>query len=131
TDTERHLAHGEGLADTAALAPDDDALEDLDTFLGALDDLHMHIQGVARTEIGDIAAQRALVDEIKGVHDHPSDGRANRGTWRRGRSTGSCSEYGMRRAECDQGNPCIVPDQGSLPETGPDAARRSRASSSV
>ena len=33
------LAHGEGLADAAALAAQHHALEDLDAFLGALDDL--------------------------------------------------------------------------------------------
>src|SRR5690606_24296529 len=81
-DTERHLADGEGLADTATLAPDDDALEDLDALLRAFDDLHVHIEGVTGPELGDIAAQRLLVDEVKGVHVHPSGVRANRGTWR-------------------------------------------------
>src|SRR6202022_3441363 len=39
------LAHGEGLADPAALPAKDDTLEHLDAFLGALDDLDMHVDG--------------------------------------------------------------------------------------
>src|SRR4029078_1288187 len=62
------LAHGEGLADATALAAKDDTLEDLDALLGALDDLDVHIDGVAGAEVRDVVAQRRLIDEVQRVH---------------------------------------------------------------
>ena len=55
----------EGLADPAALAANDDTLEDLDAFLGALDDLDVHVDGVAGAEGRDVVAQRRLIDEVQ------------------------------------------------------------------
>ena len=62
------LAHGEGLADAATLTAHHDALEDLDALLGALDDLDVHIDGVAGAEGRDVVAQRRLIDEVQRVH---------------------------------------------------------------
>src|ERR1700742_1947998 len=62
------LAHGERLADATPLTADHRALEHLDTLLGALDDLDMHVDGVARAEGRDVVAQRRLVDEVQPVH---------------------------------------------------------------
>src|SRR5205814_1158162 len=62
------LAHRERLADAATLPTDNDALEDLDALLGALDHLDVHVDGVARVERGDVVAQRRLVDEVQPVH---------------------------------------------------------------
>src|SRR4051812_48309129 len=45
THAEAHLPDGEGLADPAALAPDDDALEDLDARAVALDHADVHLDG--------------------------------------------------------------------------------------
>src|SRR6478609_6400749 len=56
-DAERDLADGEGLADAAAVATDDDALEDLDTRARALDDLDVDLEGVAGAEVGNVRAQ--------------------------------------------------------------------------
>src|SRR3954451_1366741 len=65
---EAHLAHGEGLADAAALAADDHTLEDLDAGAVALDHADVHLDGVAGTEPGDVAAQRVGVECVQGVH---------------------------------------------------------------
>src|ERR1700694_3267997 len=62
------LADGEGLTDAPALPANDDTLEDLDAFLGTLDHLDMHINGVAGAEGRDVVAQRRLVDEVQRVH---------------------------------------------------------------
>src|SRR6185437_12522690 len=62
------LTHGEGLADTTTLAADHHALEHLDALLGALDDLDVHVDGVARAENRDVVAQRRLIDEVQPVH---------------------------------------------------------------
>src|SRR3954447_15647374 len=53
TDAEGDLADREGLADAAAVATDDDALEDLDARAGALDDLHVDVDRVTGAEVGD------------------------------------------------------------------------------
>src|SRR5246127_1100564 len=44
------LAHGERLADASTLSADHHALEHLDAFLGALDHLDVHVNGVARAK---------------------------------------------------------------------------------
>jgi hypothetical protein len=67
-DAEADLADGEGLADAATLAPDDDTLEDLHTRAAALDDPHVHLHGVAGAEVGDVVAQRRSVEGVQGVH---------------------------------------------------------------
>ena len=67
-DAEADLADGEGLAEAGALAADDRALEDLDPLLGALDHPHVHLERVARSEVGDVVPQAPCVDEIGGVH---------------------------------------------------------------
>src|SRR6202034_2742815 len=45
-DAVAHLAHGEGLPQAAALAPDHDTLEDLDAGAVALRHLDVHLKGV-------------------------------------------------------------------------------------
>src|SRR6478672_4063322 len=71
TDAEAHLADREGLADSAALDPDHHALEHLHAFASALDDAHVHLEGVAGPEVGDVVAQVSAVDEIGCVHRNP------------------------------------------------------------
>src|SRR4051794_1286781 len=68
SDAEADLADGEGLADPTALAPDHDALEDLDAGAVALDHADVHLHGVAGTELGDVGAQRVGVECVQGVH---------------------------------------------------------------
>src|ERR1700733_13961548 len=63
------LADGERLARTRPLAPDDDALEDLDPGAVALRHLDMHAQRVARPEARDIGADLGLLKlGDRGVH---------------------------------------------------------------
>src|SRR5699024_6737286 len=70
---EADLADREGLADPAALAADDDALEHLDTRAAALDDAHVDGHGVTRAELRHVGLHRLLVDEIKLLHDVSPD----------------------------------------------------------
>src|SRR5205814_4172456 len=56
------LADGESLARPAAAPGDHDAGEDLDAFLLSLADLHVHADGVPRSEIRQIGFQRRLLD---------------------------------------------------------------------
>ena len=56
-DAEGDFPDGEGFPNTATLAADDNALEDLDTRLGAFDHFDVHVEGVARVECGNIVAQ--------------------------------------------------------------------------
>ena len=51
-DAEADLADGEGLANAVARTGDDHAGEDLDPGTVALDDLHVHLDGVAGSEGG-------------------------------------------------------------------------------
>ena len=51
-----------------ALAAHDGALEDLDPLPGALDHPHVHLDGVAGAEIGDVGAQAVAIDDFSGVH---------------------------------------------------------------
>src|SRR5215212_3397466 len=67
-DAEADLAHGEGLADAAALTADDDALEDLDARAVALDHADVDLHGVPGAEVGDVVAQRRGVEGVQGVH---------------------------------------------------------------
>src|SRR5690625_4977114 len=61
-DAEGDLADTEGLAHAVALAAHDVALEDLDARAVALDDLHVDLDVVAGAEVGQVVAQRRLVD---------------------------------------------------------------------
>ncbi|MBG9885273.1 hypothetical protein ABE10_01455, partial [Bacillus toyonensis] len=69
---EADLADGEGLADTVALAADDDALEDLDARTSALGDVHVHLDGVTGEELGDVGTERSRVDGVEDLHDRLS-----------------------------------------------------------
>src|SRR5690606_25974026 len=66
---EADLADREGLAHAVALAAEHDALEDLDARAIALDDVDVDLDGVTGAELGDVAAERRLVDGIDDVHD--------------------------------------------------------------
>src|SRR4051812_5960390 len=68
-DAEAHLADREGLAGAAALAAYHRALKHLHALAVALDDADVHLQRVARGELGDVVAQLGAVDEIGAVHD--------------------------------------------------------------
>ena len=67
-DLEADLADREGLADALVLLADDDALEDLDALARALDDVHVHLDGVAGTEVGDVRAEVGGVNRVEDVH---------------------------------------------------------------
>src|SRR4051794_30597511 len=56
-DLEAQLAHGEGLLQARALPGDDVALEDLDPLAAALDHPDVHLEQVARAEVGDVGAE--------------------------------------------------------------------------
>src|SRR5262245_10032233 len=62
------LADLEGLTQAGARASDHDALEDLEAFLLPLDHPDVHLEGVAGRELGDVAAEACLVDQVGGVH---------------------------------------------------------------
>src|ERR1700722_20359919 len=65
-----HLAHGEGLTQAAALAPDHDTLEDLDAGAVALRHLDVHLEGVTRAEVRDVSPDLGLLKlGDRGVHD--------------------------------------------------------------
>src|ERR1043165_5394777 len=64
SDAAGDFAHGEHLARAAALAGEDDALEDLDALFVAFLDLHVHLDRVARREVGDVGARFARLDEF-------------------------------------------------------------------
>src|SRR4029079_13193580 len=69
TDAARYLPHGEGLADAAALAADDDTLEHLDALLVPLDHLHVHAHGVPGAEIRHTGLQKRGFDASQRFHD--------------------------------------------------------------
>ena len=71
-DTEADLADGEGLAHSAALAADDDALEDLHALTRAFHDPHVDLERVAWPEVRHVVAQRRGVEIVKGVHGEKS-----------------------------------------------------------
>src|SRR5215208_692613 len=56
TDAEGDLADREGAADAGAVHADHHALEDLDAGAGALDDLHVHLDGVTGPEGREVVA---------------------------------------------------------------------------
>src|SRR6202165_933154 len=55
-DAVRDATNGKGLLGTAAPAADDDAFEDLDALAGPLDDLGVHLDGVAGDQGGNVLA---------------------------------------------------------------------------
>jgi len=61
-DPARDLAHGECLPCSPAAARDHDAGEDLNAFLFALTDLHVHTHGISGREHRQAGAQRGLLD---------------------------------------------------------------------
>ena len=63
-----NAAHGEGLADAAALAGDHGAFELLDTLPVAFTDVHVHADGVTDGELGDLSLERVLRDSFDCVH---------------------------------------------------------------
>ena len=56
THAKAHLAYGECFANAIPGSGDDDTSEDLDSRAGALDDLDVDLDGIARTEGGKIAS---------------------------------------------------------------------------
>src|SRR5690606_39575559 len=62
-DTAGDLAHGEGLVDAPALAPDAHALERLDALLGALAHEVEHLHGISGSEVGCVEIGRASCRE--------------------------------------------------------------------
>src|SRR5690606_15545025 len=80
TDAVADLADREGLPGARALPPDHDALEDLDTGPVALGDPDVHVERVARAEVGNIGAQLGLLKLLdSGVHLSDSSSVARRG----------------------------------------------------
>jgi len=63
-----NLADRERLANAAVLTADDDALENLDSLLIALDDLDMHFDRITDLERGDIFPHLFKFQKIDGVH---------------------------------------------------------------
>src|SRR5690606_8452906 len=73
-DAAAELAHGEGLADAAALAAQHVTLEHLHALTVALDHADVDAHRVARSEVGDVLAQAELVDDVGGVHGRQAPG---------------------------------------------------------
>ena len=67
-DAERDLPDGERLADAAARARDDHALEDLHTLAVPFHHADVHLDGVAGAEGREIGAQERLLDQVGTVH---------------------------------------------------------------
>ena len=63
-DAEGDLADREGLAQPAALAPDDDALEHLDALAARLGHPHVHAHVSPGAEVRQVVAQARLLDQI-------------------------------------------------------------------
>src|SRR3712207_4311218 len=68
-DAEGDLADGERLPQAAALAAQDEALEDLDPLPAPLDHADVHLDGVAGPEVGQIVAQLRALDHVGDLHD--------------------------------------------------------------
>src|SRR5690349_4390273 len=67
-DAETDLTDRERLAQPATLAPDHDALEDLDPGPVALHDPHVHLERVTGTEVRDVGPLRLGVERVQRVH---------------------------------------------------------------
>jgi len=81
-DPERLLAHGEGLAGAGALALDHGPLEDLRAPPGALDDLEVDLDAIARLEARDATE----LSPLEAVDDRAHGKKGPRGrSGRRGR----------------------------------------------
>ena len=66
--SEGDLPHREGLAKPSALPPDHDTLEHLDALAARFDDARVHLDRVARPEVGQVITQTWFLDEINFVH---------------------------------------------------------------
>lgn len=66
---EGNLTDCEGFTDSVTATSDDDTLEDLDTASATFDDVYVNLDGVADSEVGDVALQRRCVNGIKLLHD--------------------------------------------------------------
>jgi hypothetical protein len=73
-DAERLLANREGLADTGALALDDDSLEDLDAPALPFDHLEVHPNGIAGLEPRQVGSQLSLLEKLDRI-------RHEKGAW--------------------------------------------------
>src|SRR5439155_7789849 len=67
-DPEGDLSNGEGLPKAAALPADHHALEHLDPLPAGFRDAHVHTNGIARREVGQVISQAWLFDEVESVH---------------------------------------------------------------
>jgi Domain of unknown function (DUF4153) len=136
-DPEGDLADRERLADAAARAPDDDALEDLHALAVALHDADMHLDGVAGAEIREIGAQERLLDHVGTVHGtvrdctsdpSPTGARERCCGWMsapsriRGTSSGTLAPPGLR-ADDARMSEATIEGQPATPAR-PDARRR-------
>src|SRR5690606_35722804 len=65
---EADLADGERLPRTGPLAPDHDAVEDLDPGAVALDDPCVHLERVTGPEVRDVGPHRLGVERVQRVH---------------------------------------------------------------
>jgi len=63
-----NLAHGEGTASGAAMQADNVPLENLDTFLFAFNNAHVHLYGIPGLEAGNIHTQLFLFNHLNLVH---------------------------------------------------------------
>ena len=65
---EAHFADGEGLANSATIFGDHDAFEDLRSFAATFDDPNVHLDNIAWSELGGIAAHVGAFDVINVIH---------------------------------------------------------------
>ena len=68
TNTERNLTNRKGLTDATVLTADNNTLENLNTGLVTLNDLHVNVHSVAGAEFRNIVAQLCGIDLIQNVH---------------------------------------------------------------
>src|SRR5690606_33083282 len=129
TDAEAHLADGEGLPQTTALAADHHALKDLNSGPVALHDPGVHLERVAGAEVRDVGPHRLGIQRVQRVHRCflMTQGTPRRRAWR-------TAEIGSRRAaryawldralRC--GNLTTLPYWGRQPEIRPRRGPRGR-----
>src|SRR4029450_3163949 len=100
------LADLEGLAHARARAADHHAPGALDPLLLPLDHPHVHLEGVAGREVGDVATQARLVDQVGGVH---------RASLRRRRRKAGRSIVSGPRPETQRRRSAVQPELGQQP----------------
>jgi len=77
TDAEAELANLEGLASASATNGDDNTLEHLHTLAATFDDLHVDLDGVAGSEIGDVITLLRCFNDVDQIsHGCSSEKRA-------------------------------------------------------